>query len=175
MDLRKEILKEHSKKQAVKIAKWIGNNPVSFKQLMQLFLFDEYRIVQRSAWIVSICVENHPALIKPWLQKMLLKTQEKNVHDAVKRNVMRILQFVEIPKSLQGIAAEIAFQFLANKNEAIAIRVFSMTVIFNLTQKEPDLKNELRLLIEENMPYEKAAFKSRGKKILKALSKQQYI
>ncbi len=138
---------------------------------MDLFLFDAYRVVQRAAWIVSICADNHPELIKPWMKKMLLKTQEKNVHDAVKRNVMRILQFIEIPKSVQGLAAEIAFQFLANKNEAIAIRVFSMTVLFRLSEEEPDLKNELRLLIEENMPYEKTAFKSRGKKILKALSK----
>ena len=171
MNIRSEILKEHSKPQALKIAKWIGKDASRFKELMDLFLFDEYRVVQRSAWIVSSCAENHPELIKPWMKKMLLKTQEKNVHDAVKRNVMRILQFVEIPKSLQGLAADIAFQFLANKNEAVAIRVFSMTVLLNLTHKEPDLKQELRLLIEENIPYEKAAFKSRGRNVLKSLSK----
>lgn len=46
-----------------------------------------------------------------------------------------------------------------------------MTILLNLTHKEPDHKQELHLLIEENMPYEKAAFKSRGKKILKTLAK----
>jgi len=169
MQLEAEILEEHSKAQSLKIVKWVGKDPMRFKQLMQLFLHGKYRVTQRSAWMISLCAEKHPALIKPYLKKMLQKTQEPGVHDAVKRNVVRILQDIEIPPSLTGLAADICFNFLADRKEAIAVRVFSMSVLFHITRKEPDLKNELRLLIEENLHEEKAAFKSRGKKILKAL------
>jgi len=37
MNLRAEILKEHSKAQCVRIVKWIGNNEERFDALMQLF------------------------------------------------------------------------------------------------------------------------------------------
>lgn len=44
-----------------------------------------------------------------------------------------------------------------------------MTILHNLSKEHPDLKNELRVAIEEQMPYASAGFKSRGNKILKAL------
>ena len=50
MNLRKEILKEHSKKQCEKNVAWIGNDKKRFNELFYLFLNGEYRITQRSAW-----------------------------------------------------------------------------------------------------------------------------
>jgi hypothetical protein len=45
-NLKEEILKEHSKKQTLKIAKWVGNNKKRLDELLNLFLFDQYRVVQ---------------------------------------------------------------------------------------------------------------------------------
>src|SRR3972149_3193992 len=134
MNLESEILKEHSKKQAVKIVQWIGNNKKRFAQLMQLFLEGEYRVVQRLAWIVSLCAEQHPALVKPWLSRMIKKAQEKGVHNAVQRNVVRVLQFVELPTPLQGPAANLCFHFLQSPEAPIAVKAFSMTVLANIAK-----------------------------------------
>ncbi|MBC8173897.1 MAG: hypothetical protein H7X71_08330, partial [Chitinophagales bacterium] len=82
----------------------------------------------------------------------------------------RILQNIEIPKSLLGMAATICFELLADINEPVAIRCFSMTVLANISEKEPDIKNELRLLIEEQLPFGTAGFKSRARKVLKSIS-----
>jgi hypothetical protein len=43
-------------------------------------------------------------------------------------------------------------------------------VLANIAKDEPDLKNELRLMIEHRMQWESAAFKARGKMVLKQLS-----
>ena len=51
MDLRKTILKEHSKKNGNEIVSWIGNDKEKFHQLFNLFLIDEYRVTQRAAWL----------------------------------------------------------------------------------------------------------------------------
>lgn len=171
MNLRNEILKEHSKKQTEKIAAWVSNDQQQFVQLMDLFLHDEYRVVQRSAWVVRQVAEAHPDWIVPYIKKMILYCRQP-VHDAVKRNVMGILQETDIPKNLQGLAATVCFDFLADRELAVAIRVFSMSVLFNITKEEPDLRNELKLLIEEQMEFERPAFRSRGAKILKQLAKQ---
>ena len=88
MNLESEILKEHSKRQVLKIAKWIGKNPTRFKLLMGLFLNGEPIIMQRAAWTVGYCGEKYPELIKPWLPSMLKKRNGKKVHRAVKRNVV---------------------------------------------------------------------------------------
>jgi hypothetical protein len=45
-----------------------------------------------------------------------------------------------------------------------------MTTLFNLSRFYPEIKNELKLIIEGRWNHETAAFKSRGKHILKALN-----
>ena len=170
MNLREEILKEHSKKQTVRLAKWTGKDKKRLTGLMNLFLHDEYRVVQRSAWIVKHVADEYPDWIKPWLKKML-KYCTQPVHDAVKRNVIRILTEIDLPKNLYGLAATICFDFLSSTTEPVAIKVFSMTVLANIAQHEPELKHELKLLIQEQMEWENAGFKSRGRKILAQIEK----
>ena len=169
MDLEAEILKEHSKHQALKIASWIGNDSKRFRSLMDAFLKGEYRITQRSAWVVGLCAERHPRLIRPYLRRMIGRMQEPGVHDAVKRNVIRILQFIEIPEELLGEVATVCFDYLASPREPIAVRVFSMTVLANIAQKEPDLKNELRLVIEQQLANGGMAFCARARKVMKMI------
>lgn len=168
MNLRQEILKEHSKPQTMKIASWVGDDKKRFDELMNLFLHDEYRVVQRSAWIVKYVADAHPDWITPYLKKML-EYCRKPVHDAVKRNVIRILEQVEIPKRLQGLAATACFDFLASPEEPVAVKVFSMSVLYNIAREEPDLKSELITLIEEQLEFATPGFRSRGNKILKML------
>lgn len=169
MHLDSEILKEHSKHNTVRIARRIGNDKKRFKQLMDLFLKGEYRVTQRSAWIVSHCADEHPALILPYLNKMIDRMMEPDVHTAVRRNVVRLLQNIEIPPSLAGKVATICFELLASQKEPVAVKCFSMTVLANIAKQEPDLKNEIRLMIEQQMPWGTGGFQSRGKKILREL------
>jgi hypothetical protein len=56
-----------------------------------------------------------------------------------------------------------------NKKEPIAVKVFSMTVLANLSKSSPDIKKELRIAIEDQLPYGSAGFVSRAKKVLKEI------
>jgi len=168
MNIKEELLKEHSKPQALKIVNYIGNNPERFDELMKLFFQENYRLNQRAAWPVGIFAEKHPDFILPYLGAMI-NLLEKDVHNAVKRNIVRTLQYIEIPDELLGLAAENCFQLLTSNKEPVAIKVFAMTVLANICKKEPDLKQELTLVIEDQLPYASAGFKSRAKKIFKQL------
>ena len=93
--------------------------------------------------------------------------QEPGVHDAVKRNVVRILQFVEIPRTLQGIVANLCFELISSTDESIAARTFSMTVLANIAQDEPGLKKELEIIVRQMLPYATPAFRARARMVLK--------
>lgn len=173
MNLEAEILKEHSKRQAVKLANWIGSDKRRFKELMELFLHGEYRITQRSAWIVSLCYDRHPKLVNPWLPAMLKKMQEPGVHDAVKRNVVRILQFVDIPESLLGTVTTLCFDYLNSVDAPIAVKANSMTVLVNIAQREPDLKHELQAAIEQMLPFVGAALRVRCREAINRLERDR--
>ncbi len=170
MNLIKELQKDFNKAKCDKIVQYIGSDQSRFKMLVEAFLSEPYRLTQRAAWPLSYCVKKHPGLIKPHLKKIINNLNAPGIHDAVKRNTVRFLQFIEIPKSLHGITLDICFGFLQNKKEPIAIKVFGMTVVANLVKIYPELKGELIAIIEDQMPYGSAGFVSRGKKILKQLS-----
>lgn len=167
--LTEQLHLEHSKLQARRLAAWIGHDAERFAALMDIFLGSDYRLCQRSAWVLSQVAQKSPLLVEPWLPRMVAKMREPGIHDAVKRNVVRLLEDIYIPDSIVDDLADVCFQFLADPREAIAVRAFSMTVLEKICQKIPELKPELRLIIEENFEHGTAAFKSRGRKILRKL------
>jgi hypothetical protein len=169
MKLRDQILKEHSKANCIAIVKWIGGSQQRFDELFDLFLNDEYRVVQRAAWPLSNVVIAHPVLIKKHFSKLLKNLQKPNLHPAVKRNTIRLLQDIPIPTRFHGQVMDICFASAASPGEAVAVKAFALTVLENLSKQYPEIRSELKTIIEERWDYESAAFRARAKKILKRL------
>jgi hypothetical protein len=167
-DLEYEILKEHSKRQIAKIGKWIGNDRSRFSQLMELFLHGEYRITQRSAWAINYCIEQHPALIEGWIPAMVKKMQEKGVHNAVPRNVLRILKDADIPHSQLGIVVTICFNYLLDANIPIAIKAYAMYILGNAAEKEPGLIHEIEETLQ-HIPNASPGIKACAANVLKQI------
>lgn len=117
MNLKEVLLKEHSKRQCDRVVAFVGKSPSRFSQLVDVFLSGPYRVTQRAAWPLSCCVEKFPQLIQPHLKQILAFSGKQDAHDAVKRNVLRLLQFIDIPPRLQGQAADVCFHFFASKKE----------------------------------------------------------
>ena len=67
-----------------------------FDELVYLFLYDEYRVTQRAGWPMSYIASAHPQLVKKHLAKLIAHLQNHKLHDTVKRNTVRLLQFVEM-------------------------------------------------------------------------------
>lgn len=168
MDIRSAILEENSRKMADAVADYVGADPDRLKVLMGFFFDGETLIHQRAAYPVSVLADREPDLFLPYLEKMVLNL-DNPVHDAVRRCTIRLLQDIQIPEKLMGEIAERCFAFLENPEQPIAIRAFSMVVLYKISLKWPDLQNELRLVIETHLPYGSSGFKNCGNKILKKL------
>src|SRR5690554_4424535 len=167
MDLLQELTLEHSRAARDRIVSYIENDADRFGQLFHLFRNGERRIAQRAAWSVSYCVEKFPELIYPYCGEMVDYLRTPGIHDSIKRNILRIFRDINIPVEMEESLLELCFDYLMDKKEAVAIRVFAMKVLANLAEKYPEINNELKILIEDELPYSKPAFVSRGREILK--------
>ncbi len=170
MNIKDQLLKENSKENAKIIAAYIQGNPNRFSDLLALFFNDEWRITQRASWVVSKCADQHPHLITPHLDKLVLNLEKPTIHVAVKRNTLRILQEVVIPEKLCGSLANTCFQFLESK-APIAVKAFSITILANMLPKYPELANELTIILQNQLPFASPAFKQRANKVLKQISR----
>lgn len=171
MELRDEILKEHSRKQALKIAGWIGNDKKRFSRLLFLFLNDEYRVVQRSAYALSMVTDKYPELAKENIHLIIDRLEDKDTHGAVKRNIVRMLQYVDIPKKLHARVLNYCIEYLSDPKEAVAVKCFSITVLGRLARIYPELRSEIEMVINAAMKHATAGMKVRAKKALKELTK----
>jgi hypothetical protein len=80
------------------------------------------------------------------------------------------MQYTDVPKRLQGRVIDLCFKYLSDKKEAIAVRAFSMTVLANLTKDSDELRKELKIVIEDHLPYGSPGFTARARKVLKQIS-----
>jgi hypothetical protein len=168
MDLRKAILQEHSKEQTSKIVKWVGDSQQRFDELVSLFLNDEYRVVQRAAWPLSYIVIAHPELIKKHLKKIVDNLSKAKNPEAVKRNTLRLMQHITIPRALHGRVMDLCFGYITSHTEKAAIKAFSLTILENLSREYPEIKGEVKVIIEDRWDVETPAFRVRARKFLNA-------
>lgn len=166
MNIEQQLLKEHSKRQTEKIARWIGTDETRLNAFLDVFLHGEPLVVQRGAWVIGKLGDRHPNVFVPHLSRLIKKMQEPGVHDAVRRNVVRLLQTIEIPRRLLGIVVSLCFDYLESPAEPIAVKVFAMSVIARVAKTEPDLERELRLIVRQQLPQAGGAFRSRARSVL---------
>lgn len=150
------------------VLKIVLEDPSKIDDLMRCFFHEDLRISHNAAWSVGYLAQKKPGSLDPYIKKMIENLDHPH-HDAVIRNTFRTFQFVDFPESQEGIVFEKAFQFFLDIENAIAIRVFAMTVCANIAVKYPDLCHELIPVIEDHIPHGSAGFKSRGKKLLTRL------
>ncbi len=156
MNIRESLEQEHSKAQTLRIIAYIGHDASRLEELIDCFFDKEARICQRAAWAVGLMGEKQQTLVEPYLEKILLNLKQPH-HDAIRRNTMRLLNSLPtIPDAVLGLAADTAFRFLEDPSVSIAVRAFSIRVLGKICLKEPDLKDELRILLEDIMANEKA-------------------
>ncbi|MDO9000228.1 MAG: hypothetical protein Q7W45_10720 [Bacteroidota bacterium] len=170
MDIKERLTEEHSRALTIAIVNYIGDDNRKFKILIDIFFNGETRLIQRSAWPLSIIAIEHPKLIAPYLSKLIKILQQPNNHPAVPRNILRIFQEIGIPKKHEGILVDICFKIITDAQSPIASKAFGITVATAICKKYPDLKNELRLHLMHMQNYPLTpAIKVRIKRAIKEL------
>lgn len=147
MDIEKQLSTETSRRNWDKVIAYIGQDEESFAELIRIFFTGESKTIIGSSQVVGSISEKQPHLILPYLAE-LVDYLKSNPVDAVKRNSMRIFQFVDIPEEIEGELFDIALTYLKSIETAVAIKAFSMTALRKICEKYPELSQEVIFQIE---------------------------
>lgn len=174
MDIREQLLKKHSKANTQLIVDWIGTDTERLAQLIKLFTQDEYRVVQRAAWVLGNIGVKFPYLLEPHYA-LIISTMQNPLHPSVVRNSLRFFADADplLSENEEGILVQLCFDLLLDPQQAIAIQVHAMQCIANRLNTYPDLAIELKEIIESSYENGSAGYRSRGKKILKQIAKME--
>lgn len=165
--IRELLEAEHSKRQVLKIVAFVGRKQARFDELISFCYGIELLLAQRASWPVRYCVESNPFFVNKHLKKMLQQIRKPG-HPAIRRNYIKSFEYIDIPKSIEANLIAVCFDCLNDKKEYVAIKVYAMSVLEKIANKYPELNVELKASIESQMEFEKAGFRSRGRKLIRS-------
>jgi hypothetical protein len=169
--LKQMILDGNSRFNTDRVAIYIGADEKLFAELIYLMHNSPAPIPLRSSWIMSVVTDNYPWLVNPYFRILIDNLPSYN-HTGIVRNVLRLFSLIEVPEEYAGEIYNLSCDFFVNAKMPIAVRVNAMQILYNIALKEPDLRNELILLLEDNLEGVSAGVISRANKLIGLLSKK---
>jgi len=170
MSLVNIIMAEHSRAQAVMIADIILQKPSLLDELVDIILADEEPVSRRAAWPLRFIHEKNEKLTDKYLPKIISSLPDiKSV--AIQRNLLYVIAYSSIPQSYKGELLEYTSQILLNSSSAVAPIIYSIDIFLKISKDEPDLLNELELIIEHLIPNATAGVLSKSRHTLRKINK----
>jgi hypothetical protein len=167
MGLKELILQKHSQELTSTVVALIGNNKKRMAELMSLLIANEPEVSRRAAWLASEVAIINPGLVLPYANLISLKLDTQFTDPAIIRNVLRLLQNIRVPRSAHGGLMNKCFELITSPVMAPGIKANALSVLDQLADAHPEIRNELNIIIKDQLDNESPAFRSRAFKILK--------
>ena len=165
------LLEESSRRNAEMVADLALQKPELFEELFRIYLKDEGAISWKAAWSVEIASGKEPGLIEPRIEE-IVEHLPRLVQPGTKRESLRMLVRSPLPSGNLGLLISTCFDWLTSASETVAVKMFSMEILYRISQIEPGIKKELADSIEWRMNEETPGFLAHGKKLLRQLSRE---
>jgi 8-oxo-dGTP diphosphatase len=159
-----------------KEADWIAasaiDNPVIFRKLLEYSFSSDKKLAFHSSWALSKVCDKYPESIYPFLHEIVVSLVKLD-NESAERSFLRILSLTDMervsPKD-HGILADHCFSALKSGFTAIAIKAYSMEILYRLATIYPELANEISATIHMLQGEGSAGIIARGLLILKKLA-----
>lgn len=154
---------------------YVGGDQEKFDALIAFIQCEDDRMNQTSSAPINYIGEKYPYLLSAHHESLTRLMGDFNRHQAVRRNITRMYQSVDIPEEFHGVAIQNGFEILLNMSEPIANKAFAMAVLERITRGVPELREELALVIQSLYEHGSIGEKNRSKSIMKLLGKSSYL
>jgi hypothetical protein len=146
--------------------KTVLERKLKLKDLSGLLLCDQ-KIATRFLWLMSEVGIANPSKLFAELPYLLDFCEQLNPE--YKKSFASYWLIAGVPPENESRAIDLLFHWLLSNNTNITIKARSFLVLYELTKKYPELKNELKLCLTDQMDKYSKDFKKRAAKILTAL------
>ena len=148
----------------------LKNNQVA--DLIALAFEKDHLLSSRAMWVLGHCSDLEYNSIKPFHAKLINRLKNKDLHNGVIRNTLKLFQKQPVPKKSESFILDKCFEYVKNPSEAIAVRAFAITVIFNISKPYPELLGELLVVLNHLSETETGpGIRSRVKNTIKNIHK----
>jgi hypothetical protein len=160
----------------IKEAEWIAESAIEneeiLKKLLDYSFSDDKKLAFRASWTLSKVFDRYPEIINPDIGRMI-EALDNLDNESVQRSFLRIISLGNLnnlSNKHHGILADHCFKMLRSGFSSIAVKAYSMEIIYKLALIYPELANELSAAIKILQGEGSAGILARGHIVLKKLA-----
>jgi 8-oxo-dGTP diphosphatase len=164
-----------NKMMSTREAEWVAasaiENPAVFRKLYEYSFSPDQHLAFRASWTLTKVCDKYPELITPYLPEIITSITKIQSEGAL-RSFLRILSLSEMnnfSSDHHGILIDFCFELLRSGTSAIAVKAYSMEILYKLSIMYPELINELSATLLIVMEDASAGIKARANAILRKM------
>lgn len=127
----------------------IGDNPMIFRELIDLSFSQPYPTSMRTARVAQLYCEKNPAMILPYIDEIIEKMGHSKV-EGVRRSFLKVINDHLGPEKISdpGLLVQRCFEWLASPSESVSVRYHCLGILGKLCVTIPDLYPELHSVVQ---------------------------
>jgi 8-oxo-dGTP diphosphatase len=171
-DFRSMVENMMGTKEAEWLAESVIENGEILRKLLEFSFSKDKKLAFRASWTLSKVFDKYPELMGSDIQRMIGSLESLD-NESVQRSFLRMISMSDLNSLSQkqhGILVDHCFKMLKSGFSAIAIKAYSMEIIYKLALIYPELANELSSTINMLQGEGSAGILARGHIILKKLA-----
>lgn len=145
----------------------IAESDVDMTTLAPL-LFADKKTAYRFSWLLSDIGEADAGKLFDVLS-YAFEQRNKTEIPGFEQQFAKYWRIGGVPEEDKGMAIDMMFGWLVDTKVGVHIKSVSLEVLYDLTKEYPELKNELKLCLEDQLDKNTDSFKKKAKGILKKL------
>jgi hypothetical protein len=132
----------------------------------------DYPYPEYSSWLLSNYAKKFPNDFDSYVIQ-LVDCLEKSKNQTVLRNLLAILRFVKISdEDVVSRLLDLAISFITDNSNKVALQVYAIQILIPIVKLYPELKDELRALLDLNCKDKSPAFQVARKNFFKVIKVQ---
>lgn len=171
-----ELIPDSSRLAADRAAEMAASNWEIFEEFLTLTLNDDKIWGQRASRVINFACNLNPEFFHTTRSILINKIPElKNI--SIQRNLMKTLldgNLTEEEEEL-GTLASYCFQILEKGPHIPAIQAYCMTMLARISEKYPELEDELCIILSSRLDDESAGIRCRAEQILRKMKKRRRL
>ncbi len=166
-DLTTSLANDRSDANRQKWTAYLIKEQIELTQLTEI-LDAEHPIGMRFTWLLGHLLAEAPTQVRP-IVTYCFTHRNQWTFPGIKRSIAKMLWLAGVPEEIEGLVVDELFQWVLDPKVKVAVKVYSLEVLLSMVLKYPDLKEELLIVIDDQLDKNSIAFKVKAKKVIKIL------
>lgn len=167
LQLKDSLVEEDTEENRRRWAEHLIRNAIPLEGLLEIAL-SEGKVAMRFLWLIGGICDAKPEAVAPCVSWFFEKRHEIRVPN-YERSLAKFLALAGIPEVLEGEAGTELFRWLSDPDTIVTTKTYAMRALFALSRKYPDLRHELKLVIEDQLEKNSVSFRKQAGKVLQEL------